>query len=131
AHARRAAHARLDRFRSSVSGLRVTDPSVARETKWRRVGSVVAAAGVGLAVLAYVRSHGTTSPSGQRADRALALVGVALVVAGGTVAVRHAVSAYLRPWLARLVDAERGRGAVLSAIRPDGPPTVAGGGPGD
>ena len=53
-------------------------------------------------IVAYFVSHGTSNPLDQNDAQVLALIGVALTVAGGALFVRYSMAQFLRFWLARL-----------------------------
>jgi hypothetical protein len=64
-------------------------------------------AGMALGGVAYLLSSGTENPLQQRDAIVVALVGVAVAVAGGAVFLRYSLGALLRLWLARqLLDRE-------------------------
>lgn len=96
-------------FRAEVASLRVPGGTVARDRTLARLGAALLAAGVVIGIVAYVLSHGTTSPLEQRDALVVALIGVSVSIAGLALFLRYSLGALLRLWLARLVlDRERG-----------------------
>lgn len=92
---------RMTRFKADLAELRVTDPATGRDQLALRVGLAGLAAGVVLPVVAYFMSHGTTNALAQRDATILALLGVALAVAGAALYLKAALSGFLRFWLVR------------------------------
>jgi len=110
---------RLRRFRDEMAHVRLTDPVTAHEARWLGLGVAALVLGLALGVVAYLRSHSTTVLQHQRADRTLALAGVAIAVLGATLVVRYAIAGFLRSWLADLVTAQRAQSdRMVAAPRP-------------
>jgi hypothetical protein len=94
-------------FRADVAAMKVRGGTVARERALARLGAVMLVAGMALGGVAYLLSSGTENPLQQRDAIVVALVGVAVAVAGGAVFLRYSLGALLRLWLARqLLDRE-------------------------
>jgi hypothetical protein len=67
-----------------------------------RGGVFLMVLGVGLSIAGYFGSHNTTNPLSQRDYIVVALIGVAVTVAGAAVFLRYSMAQFLRFWLARL-----------------------------
>ncbi len=93
---------RVEQFKSEIADMGVKDPAVARDRLLLRASVALLVAGPVVGVVAYFVSHGTENPLQQRDAIVLALIGVAVSVAGGALFVRYAVASFLRFWLARL-----------------------------
>jgi uncharacterized membrane protein YidH (DUF202 family) len=98
---------RVDQFKADVADLRIKDPSTNRDRLVARVGLAAMAAGIAVTALAYSLSHGTTNPLEQRDALVLAVLGVAVVVAGAALYVRAAIAGFLRFWLLRDIHERR------------------------
>jgi len=92
---------RIEQFKADIAELKIVDPSSPRDQLATRLGLGALVAGVVLPVVAYSMSNGTTNPLGQRDAIILALLGVSLVVAGGALYLKGALSSFLRFWLVR------------------------------
>jgi hypothetical protein len=92
---------RLQQFQADLDQLRIGDPAVSRDRMATRLGLFGMVAGVAVPVVAYVMSHGTTNPLGQRDAIVLALIGVACAVVGGALYLKGALAGFLRFWLVR------------------------------
>jgi hypothetical protein len=95
------AQARADRFVRELAELKIPDPAAGRAGLWLRAGAVLMAAGVALAVAAYIVSHGTRDPLLQRDAITLGLGGVTAAVAGSALFLRYSLTGFLRFWMAR------------------------------
>ena len=95
------AEPRADRFVRDLAELKIPDPAAGRAALWLRAGAALMVAGVGLAVAAYVVSHGTRDPLVQRDALTLGLAGVAASVAGSALFLRYSLTGFLRFWMAR------------------------------
>jgi fructose-specific phosphotransferase system IIC component len=86
-------------------------------------------AGVTLPLLAYFMSHGTTNSLAQRDAIVLALLGVALAMAGAALYLKGALAGFLRFWLVRDLHERRAQTDRLLESRgggdqgPEGEPT--------
>jgi hypothetical protein len=94
---------RVEAFRSEIAEMKVRDPATGRDRLWLGIGVVLMVLGVGLCVVGYAMSHGTTNPLEQRDSMTLAITGVAVSVVGAALFVRYSMAAFLRFWLARLI----------------------------
>jgi len=92
---------RIEQFKADIAELKIVDPSSPRDQLATRLGLAAMVVGVVLPIVAYVMSNGTTNPLGQRDAIILALLGVSLVVAGGALYLKGALSSFLRFWLVR------------------------------
>ena len=110
---------RVEQFKSEISSMRLRDPSTARDRQLLRLGVALMVVGVVLGIYAYSLSHGTDDALQQRDAIVVALVGVAVTVAGGAVFVRYSVAQFLRFWLARvLYEQQAATDRVVEAIKP-------------
>jgi hypothetical protein len=94
---------RVARLAAEIGGVRVRGGAIARERALARLGAVAMGAGVALAVVGYVLSHGTDNALQQRDAIVLGLLGVTVAVSGAAVYLRYSLGQLLRFWLARLV----------------------------
>lgn len=92
---------RVEQFKADIADLRIADPSTARDRMATRGGMSGLVLGVVLPIVAYSMSHGTTDALAQRDALVLALVGVAVAVAGGSLYLKGAIASFLRFWLVR------------------------------
>lgn len=92
---------RIEQLKADLAELKIQDPSAAADRTAVRLGLVALVAGVVLGVVAYVMSHGTTDPLAQRDALVLALIGVAVAVAGAALYLKGALAGFLRFWLVR------------------------------
>jgi hypothetical protein len=98
---------RLEQFKSDIAEMRIKDPHVGLETVLFWLGVVAMVAGIAVTVVAYFRSHNTSSALNQGDDHIIALIGVAITIAGAAVFLRYSLAAFLRFWLARLIYEQR------------------------
>jgi hypothetical protein len=94
---------RVDEFRAEIAGLKIKDPSAARDVQRLRLGGILMLAGPVLGLVAFFMSHGSTDPLAQRDAIVLGLLGVGLAVAGSALFVRYSFAQFMRFWLARLL----------------------------
>lgn len=110
---------RVEQFKEEIASMRLRDPSTARDRQLLRLGIALMVVGVGLGAYAYALSHGTTNSLQQRDAIVVALLGVAVTVAGGAVFVRYSVAQFLRFWLARLSHEQQAQtDRVVEALTP-------------
>src|SRR3546814_1467592 len=100
-----------------IADLRIADPSISRDRLATRVGGAAMAVGVVLPIVAYAMSHGTTNPLAQRDALVLAVLGVALAVAGGALYLKSALATFLRSWLVRDLTARHAQTYRLLVAR--------------
>jgi hypothetical protein len=93
---------RVEQFKSEIADMGVKDPAVARDRLLLRASVALLVLGPVLGIVAYFMSHGTENPLQQRDAIVVALIGVAVSVAGAALFTRYAVAQFLRFWLARL-----------------------------
>jgi hypothetical protein len=101
------AEGRLEQFQADIAEMRIKDPAVGRETLLLRGGAALMVVGVAVTIAAYFLSHSTFSVADHADDTMIALVGVALTVAGAALFLRYSLAAFLRFWLARLIYEQR------------------------
>ena len=94
---------RVDQFKAEIAGMKLKDPATGRDALLLRLGAALMVIGIGVAVVAYILSHGTTDPLAQNDYVIVALIGVAVSVAGGAVFLRYSLAQFQRFWLARLI----------------------------
>jgi hypothetical protein len=94
---------RVEQFKAEIAEMKLKDPATGRDALLLRLGGVLLVLGVAVAVLAYFLSHGTTDTLAQNDYQIVALIGVALAVAGGAVFLRYSLAQFQRFWLARLI----------------------------
>jgi len=100
---------RVERFRSDVAEMGLRDPKARRERVWMYVGAALMIAGVVIAVVAYVQSHGATAayntegPATQRDAITIGLIGITVTVVGAAMFLRYSLAQFFRFWLARLI----------------------------
>jgi hypothetical protein len=99
--------ARLDQFKADIADMKIRDPAVGRESLLLWVGIAGLVVGIAVTVIAYFLSKNSNSPLDQADDHIVALIGVAVTVAGAAVFIRYSVAAFLRFWLARLIYEQR------------------------
>jgi hypothetical protein len=92
---------RADRFVRDMAELKIPDPAAGRAGLWVRLGGLLMVVGPGLAIGAYVMSHGTTDALVQRDAITLGLGGVTASVVGAALFLRYSLSRFLRFWMAR------------------------------
>ena len=92
---------RIEQLKADLAELRIKDPSASADRTAVRLGLVGLVVGLGLTVLAYTMSHGTTDPLAQRDALVLAIIGLAVTVAGGALYLKGALAGFLRFWLVR------------------------------
>ncbi|HEY9557029.1 MAG TPA: hypothetical protein VIR58_09855 [Acidimicrobiales bacterium] len=108
---------RIEQFKADIADLRIADPSTSRDRLATRVGLAAMAVGVVLPIVAYAMSHGTTNPLAQRDALVLAVLGVAVAVAGGALYLKSALATFLRFWLVRDLHERRAQTDRLLAAR--------------
>src|SRR4029450_10042025 len=113
----------IDQSTAEVAGMRLRDPATAVDRLFLRLGFAGMIGGIALGVVAYALSHGTTNPLQQRDAIVLALIGVAVTIAGSALFVKAALAGVLRFWLARLCYEQQAHadpgGATCAAGRRD------------
>jgi hypothetical protein len=93
---------RVEEFKAEVAAMRLPDPSTARDRLLLRLGAVGLVAGIAVTVIAYAISHGTTNPLQQRDALIVAVIGLAITIAGASLFLRGSLAGFLRFWLARV-----------------------------
>ena len=116
--------ARIDEFRSEVEALKVKTGAGSAERVLQIVGAVLMAAGIGLALVAYITANGQNSGDlaidnlEQNELTILALVGVAMSISGGFMFLRYSLARFFRFWLLRQIYESRTLIDELAAVRP-------------
>jgi hypothetical protein len=120
---------RVEQFKADIADMRLRDPATNRERQFVRVGVGLLAVGVGMAIVAYLMSHNTDIALEQRDAIIVALIGVAMTVAGGTLFLRYSLAMFLRFWLARLIYEQQAQtDRLLGTAVPSAPATSSGAG---
>lgn len=112
--------ARLEQFKADIADMRIRDPAVGRESLllWAGVAGLVA--GIALTIISYFLSKNTNSALDQADYHIVALIGVAVTVAGAALFIRYSVAAFLRFWLARLIYEQRAQTDRIVSAREQG-----------
>src|SRR3546814_9574778 len=100
-----------------MADLRTAGPWTGRERLATRVGLAAMAVCVVLPIVVGAMSHGTPNPLAQRAALVLAVLGVAVAVAGGALYLKSALATFLRFWLVRDLHERRAQTDRLLAAR--------------
>jgi hypothetical protein len=109
---------RVEEFKADVAAMHLRDPSTSRDRLMVRLGVAGLVAGIAIAVAAYAMSHGTTDALLQRDALVVAVIGLAVTVAGGALFVRGSLAGFLRFWLARLCYEQAAQtDRVVAAVR--------------
>lgn len=96
-----AADARMERFDDAVAAL--GHRSSAGDRRWALLGLVAMAAGIVIAVVAYISSTSQSDSRDVMSSGILASVGLAVVIAGAAVFVRSSLTEFLRFWILRVL----------------------------
>jgi uncharacterized membrane protein YidH (DUF202 family) len=96
---------RIDKFKADIESMKLKTGRASRENALQAVGAVVMLVGVVLGVVGYNQSLDTAvSVRGQldsTSDLTLAVVGVALTIAGTGIFIRYSLAKFLRIWMLR------------------------------
>lgn len=92
---------RADRFVRELADLKISDPAAGRSTQWQRLGVLLMAAGLALAVASYAMSRGTSDPRVQNDAITIGLGAVVAAVIGSALFLRYSLTGFLRFWMAR------------------------------
>jgi hypothetical protein len=93
---------RAERFKADVADMKLRDPATGVDRLLTRLGLVGLAGGVGMGVIAYFVSHGTTNPLQQRDAIVLGLLGVTIALVGAALWLKATLAGFLRFWIARV-----------------------------
>ncbi len=104
-----AANPRAESFKEEVRNLNIKDPNASRDRLYLGAGLVAMGAGVIIAIIGYFMSHNTNSLLEQNDAQVIAMIGIALTVAGGAVFLRYSFAGFMRFWLARFLFEQRNR----------------------
>jgi len=94
---------RREQFEEEIAAVRIRTGKAEAEQRWTIVGLVALVGGVVLTVVAYATSTGMSDTRDVLSAGILALVGVALSVAGLGLFLRYSLARFLRFWLLRLI----------------------------
>jgi hypothetical protein len=94
---------RVEQFKRDIAEMQVKDPAAGRDRLAARGGAALMIIGVIVAIVGYLQSHNTSNPLAQTDAVIIALIGIAVTVAGGAVFLKGALSNFFRFWLARLI----------------------------
>ncbi len=103
------AGSRTESFKQEVKVLKINDPNAGNDKLFMRGGLVLMGVGIILSIVGYAVSHGTTSPLTQNDALTIAIIGVAVTVAGAAIFLRYSMAQFLRFWLARFIFEARNR----------------------
>jgi hypothetical protein len=94
---------RTERFRKDLAEMKIREPRVGMDSILLKLGLVLLAAGIIVAIVAYSMSHSTDNPLQQRDAFTIGLIGVTISIAGAAVFLRYSLAGFLRFWLARFL----------------------------
>ncbi len=94
---------RTERFRKDLAEMKIREPRVGLDGILLKLGLLLLAAGIVVAIVAYSMSHGTDNPLQQRDAFTIGLIGVTISNAGAAVFLRYSLAGFLRFWLARFL----------------------------
>ncbi len=94
---------RVDQFKQDIAAMQVRDPAAGRDRLALRGGLTLMVIGFIVAIVAYLQSHNTSNPLGQRDAIIVGLIGVTVTVTGAALFIRGSLASFLRFWLARLI----------------------------
>jgi hypothetical protein len=92
---------RADRFVRELAALKIPDPAAGRSGLWLRLGAVLMALGLVLAVSAYLLSHSSSDPLVQNDAVTIGLGGITAGIVGSALFLRYSLTGFLRFWMAR------------------------------
>ncbi len=98
---------RLDDDLNALSALNARAANPRRDALLVWVGVLLLVAGIGVAVVGYAISSGTSDPLRQNDAQALGPIAITLSIAGAALFLRYSAVQFLRFWLARLVHAQQ------------------------
>ena len=106
---------RAERFKAEVADMKLRDPATGLDRLLGRLGLVGLAGGVGLGVIAYFVSHGTTNPLQQRDAIVLGLLAVTIALVGGALWLKASLAGFLRFWIARIAYEQQAQADRIAA----------------
>jgi hypothetical protein len=98
---------RADAFRTQIAEMKIPAPNAGRDTLLARLGGLLGALGIALAVIGYAMSSNSNNVLDQNDAQLLALIGVACAIVGSAVFLRYSLANFLRLWLVRLIHEQR------------------------
>jgi hypothetical protein len=109
---------RVEQFREEIERLRIRGGSTTSERRLLVASAVVAVAGVVVMLVAFNGSQGASDARDQTDFVILALLGLALAIAGTIGWARLSLTRYFRYWLVRLIYEEREQtDRLIAALR--------------
>lgn len=114
---------RTERFRRDLAEMKIREPRVGLDGILLKLGLLLLAAGIVVAIVGYTMSHSTDNPLQQRDAFTIGLIGVTISIAGAAVFLRYSLAGFLRFWLARFlfeqqrISAESDQGSETAATR--------------
>lgn len=93
---------RVEQFKAEIAGMKLRDPVTGRDAQLLKVGVAGMVIGIIITVVAFFGSRSTNPPQ-QQDYLVVAMIGVALTVAGAALFLRYSFAQFLRFWLARLI----------------------------
>lgn len=94
---------RRSEFEEQLAEIRIKSGATTSEQRWMIMGMVTAAAGVLIAILAFVLSDGQSDTRDVISSVILGLVGVSFAVVGSAVFLRYSLGRFLRFWMLRMI----------------------------
>jgi hypothetical protein len=109
---------RVAEFQAEIEAMKVKAGSGTNESRLLIVGSLLAVAGLALAVYGGIMVQNDANEYNQRAFMATgSFIGIALLIAGAAMFVRYSMARYLRFWLIRLVyESQANTDRIVKAI---------------
>ena len=94
---------RVEQFKHDIAEMQVKDPAAGRDRLATRGGVALMIIGIIVTIVAYAQSHNTSNPLAQNDATIIALIGIAVTVAGAAVFLKGSLSNFFRFWIARLI----------------------------
>jgi hypothetical protein len=101
--------ARTESFKEEVRALKIKDPNASRDGVFLRLGLALMVIGIAISVIGFFVSHNTSNTLTQNDALTLAVIGVAVTIAGAAVFLRYSLASFMRFWLARFIFETRNR----------------------
>ncbi len=95
--------ARTESFKEELRSLKIKDPNAGREAAALKAGYVVMSIGIVLTIMGYFISHQSNAVGTLNDAQQIAMVGIALTVAGAAAFLRYSFASFMRFWLARFI----------------------------
>ena len=94
---------RREQFEEDIAAVRIRTGKAEAEQRYTILGLVAVGAGIVVCVLAYFASTGQSDTRDVISSVVLALLGVAITIAGAAVFLRYSFARFLRFWMLRLI----------------------------